>query len=70
MTKPRHRNFRMTQDDAPFVAQLKPSYRQILAFNGLGYQAAMTGLDLKQGTVKSRLHRARTALQELREKSQ
>jgi DNA-directed RNA polymerase specialized sigma24 family protein len=61
----KHRGFKITADDTPMIEGLKFSYREILAASDTHKANAVamaTALNINIGTVKSRLHRARTAL--------
>jgi RNA polymerase sigma factor (sigma-70 family) len=49
------------------LGEIHPEHREILVLReieGLGYDALAAILDVEEGTVKSRLHRARAALRE------
>lgn len=65
--KPSYVDFKITEADKPLIEKLKPEYRQILSLSG-SMVALAKDLDIAQGTVKSRLHRARAALIALRPK--
>jgi DNA-directed RNA polymerase specialized sigma24 family protein len=61
----RQRFFPLTEQDEPLLAQLSPRYVEILRQDGQMTDIA-SRLNLPIGTVKSRLHRARAALTQLR----
>jgi DNA-directed RNA polymerase specialized sigma24 family protein len=56
----------VTEEDAPLLLQLAPPHREILLAKG-NYKEVGLNLRLPLGTVRSRLHRARAALNRLRE---
>ena len=58
--------FVITDADKPLIAQLQESYRVILLESGK-YEAIAARLGIEEGTVKSRMNRARVALIALRD---
>ena len=63
--KRERRNFRLEPADLELIDQLKAEHREILLCDG-SYVERATKLNLAIGTVRSRLHRARAALEALR----
>ncbi len=57
--------FKLEPRDAELLDQLSEQYRAVLLFNG-SYQECSAALNIPIGTVRSRLHRARAALEALR----
>ena len=57
--------FKLEPRDTALLEQLSEPYRAVLLFQG-SYQDCATALNIPIGTVRSRLHRARTALEALR----
>lgn len=64
--KPRLHHIALTDADQPLLEKLSAEFRQVLTATGNYGEIAMA-LNLPQGTVKSRLHRARAALKALQE---
>ena len=62
----RYLQFRLQPGDAELLEQLSEPHRAILLFHG-SYQECSEALNIPLGTVRSRLHRARAALEALRE---
>ncbi len=62
----KNRKFTITDADAPLIAKLSPEHQQMLARNKSSTATIAAELDLPEGTVKSRMHRARNALEALR----
>ncbi len=62
-------DFKILDTDGPLIERLSPKHQDVLRVAG-SYREIATLLGIaSEGTVKSRLHRARVALVELREKS-
>jgi DNA-directed RNA polymerase specialized sigma24 family protein len=62
----RYLRFRLEPADAALLEQMSEAQRAILLFNG-SYQECSAALNIPVGTVRSRLHRARAALEALRQ---
>lgn len=62
--RPRAR-FHQTPENEPLLEKLVPEHRDVLAASG-SYEDIAAQLSLPVGTVKSRLHRARKALEKMR----
>ena len=60
------RRFHFQAGDADLIRQLPPLYQAILESEG-AYGVRAAALNVPIGTVRSRLHRARKALQQLRD---
>jgi DNA-directed RNA polymerase specialized sigma24 family protein len=58
--------FRLRAEDAELIRQLPPLYQAVLESEG-AYGERAAALNVPIGTVRSRLHRARKALQQLRD---
>jgi hypothetical protein len=58
----------INEEDAPLIEKLSASHREILLAKG-NYKEIGHNLNVPIGTVRSRLHRAREALQRLRQES-
>ncbi|HZQ40508.1 MAG TPA: sigma factor-like helix-turn-helix DNA-binding protein [Rhizomicrobium sp.] len=58
--------FRLQAEDAELIRQLPPLYQAVLESEG-AYGERAAALNVPIGTVRSRLHRARKALQQLRD---
>lgn len=61
----RFRGFRPTDQDEELLDQLEPPHRDILRASG-SYREISESLNIPLGTVRSRMHRARSALVALR----
>jgi DNA-directed RNA polymerase specialized sigma24 family protein len=59
------RNFTLTDADKPLLGKLSAKHREILGCTG-SYDEIAAALNLNPGTVRSRLNRARNALERLR----
>lgn len=59
------KNFAITDADAPLLPMLSPAHRAVLSATG-SYAEIATALTIAEGTVKSRIHRAKLALIALR----
>lgn len=67
--KIKHKNFKIKETDAPLLEKLSAAHRDILELAASNTYEEMAGaLAVNLGTMRSRLNRARTALQALREK--
>lgn len=64
-TKPKFRDFQFGEADNTLLQRLSEDHRKILLVHG-SYADIAKQLNLAPGTVRSRLHRARTALTRLR----
>lgn len=60
-----HRGFAVRDGDAALIAQLSPDHQAVLLATG-GVAEIAAALSLAEGTVKSRLNRARSRLAKLR----
>lgn len=66
---PRMPPFELLESDAPHIEKLAPQFRQVIAeaAKGDAYLKIAETLGLPIGTVKSRIHRARTQILAARE---
>ncbi len=55
----------ITEQDLPYLEKMSPRHRDILLTTG-DYASRATALNIPIGTVKSRLHRARKKLNDLK----
>ena len=62
---PRLDNFQLTDEDSALLLRISEPHRKILSMHG-SYAQIGQELNLPPGTVRSRLHRARKALAQLR----
>lgn len=58
-------NFKIEESDAPLIEKLQKHHRDVLNHGG-SYEQMAADLGIPEGTARSRLHRARKALIELR----
>jgi DNA-directed RNA polymerase specialized sigma24 family protein len=64
-----YKGFQILDSDTPLIDGLKETHRQLLAMNGESYETMAKTHGIPPGTVRSRLHRARVALERARIKA-
>jgi DNA-directed RNA polymerase specialized sigma24 family protein len=62
----RYYRFRFQQGDMELIEQLRPEHREVLLLSEGSYVERAARLNIAVGTLRSRLHRARAALEALR----